>query len=226
LIAGILLLVSIVSVGWSINKPWRPSWLYQQMEAVGWIHYRTTPEPFDPPRYSVLSLVPETTGTTMTWISSDHDRLTLSVESAAEDSGDTVVLRIRLNDESTTAKLDRKKLLAGQPLNKCFRIDESTVSPQLRELPAILQGMPTVRSYNPGGPIWVPSKSDPTKAWKIDRGASRVLVDDPAFGKSWHRCDVMYCDQLPFGVLQWKTTITSDNTGEILGGKTWVAEKY
>jgi hypothetical protein len=79
--------------------------------------------------------------------------------------------------------------------------------------------------YNAAGTKWIPSISDPTRAWQVERGAARVLVDNPFWGKCWHRCDVMYCDQLPFGVLEWKTTVISETTGEVLSTETWVAEQ-
>ena len=85
---------------------------------------------------------------------------------------------------------------------------------------------PAWSGFRPAGSMWVPSKSDPAKARKVERGAARVLSDDPVFGKCWYRCDVMYCDQLPFGVLQWKTTVTSDASGEVLSTETWIAENY
>ena len=56
--AGILLLtVSTISVNWSLDRPWKPSWLFEQMESAGWINYRTRPKIIDPPRSSVF--IPE-----------------------------------------------------------------------------------------------------------------------------------------------------------------------
>ena len=79
-VAVVLLVLSMISVGWSLNRPWRPSWLYEQMEAAGWIQYRTLPKPFDPPRLSVLTRIPEKEGATMTWRSSDGERLTITAK--------------------------------------------------------------------------------------------------------------------------------------------------
>ena len=81
------------------------------------------------------------------------------------------------------------------------------------------------RPFNPAGPMWIPSSADATKAWKVERAAARIAVDDPVFGKCWNRCDVMYCDQLPFGVLRWKTQISLDSTGEVIKTTTWSAEQ-
>jgi hypothetical protein len=225
-LAGTLLLVSMISVGWSINRPWRPSWLYEQMEASGWIHYRTSPKPFDPPRNAVFNNVPEMVGTTMAWRSTDHDQLSLTVESAATENSRRSLLAIQLNGETLRATWDVDAFHQGRPMNEFFQIDEPKDALLARRIRELIQGLPSSRPFNSAGPTWIPSKSNPTKAWKVERAAARVLIDDPLFGKCWHRCDVMYCDQLPFGVLQWKTTIISETTGVTLSTITWMAENY
>jgi len=225
-LAGTLLLISMISVGWSINRPWKPSWLYEQMEAYGWIHYRTSPKPFDPPRTSVLNGVPAIVGTAMTWQSTDHDRLSLTVaDTGAVESGHAV-LTIQLNDKTLKATWDIDAFREGRHMNEFFQVDETRDSMLVRRIRKLLQGLPSSRSFNSAGPSWIPSRSNPARAWKVDRAAARVLMDDPVFGKCWHRCDVLYCDQLPFGVLQWKTTITSEATGATLSTTTWIAENY
>jgi hypothetical protein len=37
---------------------------------------------------------------------------------------------------------------------------------------------------------------------------------------------VQYCDQLPFGVLQWKTSVTAEATNELLDTETWTADQH
>ena len=81
------------------------------------------------------------------------------------------------------------------------------------------------RQFFPAGTTWIPSITIPTNAWKAERAAARIVAEDQVFGKCWHRCDVLYCDQLPFGVLQWKTQTTLDSTGEVIAVTTWVAEQ-
>jgi hypothetical protein len=97
---------------------------------------------------------------------------------------------------------------------------------RLSEIERLLQGLPAIRAFNAAGPTWVPSRRDSTKAWKVERAAIRVVVEDPLRGNFWHRCDVQYCDQLPFGVLQWKTSVTTEATNELLDTETWTAEQH
>ena len=232
-LCGMLLLVSIVSVSWSLDRPWRPSWLYEQMESLGWIHYRTPTEPFHSPRGSVFGGLPREPGTTMTWHSSDGESLTMTV-ATEQPSAAELQLELKHGGSSvqpTSIRLDLKawqecgEVWTRQPPSSASRLFERLVSgfPDVTRLGAD----PVVRRpFNPAGPTWIPSQTDPTKAWKVERGAARVVSDDPVFGKCWYRCDVMYCDQLPFGVLQWKIQTSLDSTGAVIQTKTWTAEPH
>ena len=239
-----LLLLSMVSVSWSLDRPWRSSWLYERMETAGWIHYRTLPKPFDPPRSSVFSSMPRRPGTSMTWLSTDGESLTVTVADAQPDER-WLQLIAHLKDRGEPALFDARFGLNLQLWNSRGVVSTKGTREIDRHLSleALFSGMPEAHFsaipiiaspipsrlllFNSVGTQWIRSKSNPTKAWKVERGAARVLINGhPVFGKCWHRCDVMYCDQLPFGVLQWKTTVTSEATGEILGTKTWIAEGY
>lgn len=244
--ALILLMVSMVSIGWSLNRPWRPSWLFEQMQTTGWINYRTPVQPFDPPRTSVFAAWPDRAGITMAWRSSNGERLTVtsqndpvSGESQPSNNPHGMVLMIelevagektviqnltrpfpdRIGGESPENAMAKAERIFGVEIlvNKSLGTDSKS-----RAIPASVGAW---RGFNAAGETWIPSLSDPARAWKVERGAARVLIDDPLLGKCWHRCDVMYCDQLPFGVLEWKTTVTSDATGEIIETTTWVAEQ-
>jgi len=242
--AALLLLVSIVSASWSLDRPWRSSWLYEQMETAGWIHYRTLPKPFNPPRSSVFSSMPRRPGTSMTWISSERDSLTVTV--ADEQPDETwlqLVARLKVrgqpdlfdasfglnlqlwNSQGVVSTKGTRGIDRHLSLEALF---SGTPESHFSGIPVIASLTPSrLLQFNSAGTSWIPSKSDAKKAWKVERGAARVLIDaHPVFGKCWHRCDVMYCDQLPFGVLQWKTTVTSEATGEILSTKTWIAEGH
>jgi hypothetical protein len=129
---------------------------------------------------------------------------------------------------TATYLLDRRKFDAGRPVEEFLKPasqNEVNDDGDPVNLAAILRGLPESRYFNAAGPAYVPAKSGATKAWKVERGAARVFVEDPILGPCWHRCDIQYCDQLPFGVLQWKTAINSDITGEVLDTQTWVADE-
>lgn len=251
--AGILLLASIMSVSWSLHRPWRPSWLYEQMQAAGWINYRTPTKPFAPPRTSVFTTLPDKVGVSMTWLSSDNERLIVTtVENpvaldtqGSVSSQNHLALIIELEIGGTKMVLQQvSRADSNDPLPEKSnnRPSQSFISAELSQIFGVevlvrrdragifRQSLPSPEAswigYSAAGTTWVPSAFDRQKAWKVERGAARVLVDDRQFGKCWHRCDVMYCDQIPFGVLQWKTTVVSDATGEVLSTKTWLAEQH
>ncbi|MEO2031852.1 MAG: hypothetical protein ABGZ35_07180, partial [Planctomycetaceae bacterium] len=60
--------------------------------------------------------------------------------------------------------------------------------------------------------------------FRCERAASRVSDDEPQLGPCWHRCDVWYCDDVPFGVLRWKQTLTQESSGEVVQVRTWNAQ--
>ena len=229
-LCGILLAGSIVSVNWSVNRPWRPSWLFEQMEAAGWIHYRTPVKRFDPARFSVLGEIPIVSQAAMSWSSSRGKKLRLEVLNA---DSEVMQLAVQLTPageatRSCVCAASRSRFRNGQ---RWLSIPEGqpeghASSSQLAEIERLLQGLPAIRTFNAAGPTWIPSRKDSTKAWKVERAAIRVVIDDPALGKIWHRCDVQYCDQLPFGVLQWKTSVTAEATSELLDTETWTADQH
>jgi hypothetical protein len=230
LACGLLLVASIVSVNWSINRPWRPSWLFEQMEAAGWINYRTPIKPFDPARFSVLGELPSAPKTSMSWTSSRGTRLQLDVLSS---DADTLQLQAQLTLKGEAARTSmlrasRSRFLKGQ---RWLSIVEGQSNPQpsslrLSAIERLLQGLPAIRAFNAAGPTWILSRKDSTKAWKVERAAIRVVIEDPLRGNIWHRCDVQYCDQLPFGVLQWKMSITAEAANELLDTETWTADQH
>ncbi len=241
-VVALLLLVSIASVSWSLNRPWRPSWLYEQMEAAGWIEYRTAPKPFEPRRFSVLGTLPTVPNTEGIWVNGEGRRLILTTDVTQNGftgiklqmiPGDVYeTVRHGQQDRSGLATLDmiasRRRFETGMPWLTLRDAVKTPVQSAIdeRQVTQMLQGLPQIRAFNSAGSTWVPSKSDPSKAWQVERAAARISADDPFFGKCWYRCDVKFCDALPFGVLQWTITITSDQTGEVLSTQTWIAENY
>lgn len=250
ILALTLLLISMVSVGCSLNRPWKPSWLFEQMQSAGWINYRTPVKPFDPPRTSVFTMMPDTAGTSATWRNGNGERLIVTaIENSAPATGQQestpngLAIRVDLESggtrtviqnvvsESLTPQKSPAQKLDSPAFDLAKAVEVFAVEVLANQLPlkTPFHHLPSPAGswsgYNAAGTKWVPSISDPTRAWQVERGAARVLVDDPFWGKCWHRCDVMYCDQLPFGVLEWKTTVISETTGEVLSTETWVAEQ-
>ena len=86
-----------------------------------------------------------------------------------------------------------------------------------------LRGMPSVRSFNAESARYLSFWNDAGEktAIRCRRGAGQVAVDHPQHGACRHRCDVLFNDDLPFGLVQWRTTVRSNKSGQIVENKLW-----
>ena len=114
---------------------------------------------------------------------------------------------------------------AGKPVEEwLFKDSQGELQPPEPWLVDLVRGLPSDRAYAPAGVRWYQKTPDDT-GYRCELAASRVAMDDPGLGRCWHRCDVWYCDEMPFGVLRWKTTVSREDTGEVVQVMTWVAEE-
>jgi hypothetical protein len=228
-LAGCLLLLSVGSAQWSQQRPWRPSWLYERMEAAGWINYRSPRPPFAPPRESLFAKIPRP-GETETFVSSRGDQVTFE---AATDASGAAVVRI------VAAKIGGGVLIPsssvpgpvvlsdpGIPLHPDSPIAATAEAQAVAAVRRIFGFIPAGRPYTAGGTLYLPSLSNPQTAWKTERGALRVAFTDRLLGKCVQRCDVLFCEDRPFGVLQWKLTVTAAANSEVLHTETWTVQGY
>ena len=230
-IAAILLALSAGTVSWSLNRPWKPSWLFEQMEAAGWINYRTPRPPFDPPRFSVLPKVPEP-GISESFVNSRGDRVTLMATETAEGGRRFVT--------ATQAVISSRQILPSDFAPDGLTLSSPGLPPASQKsssrtsdseraeylLQSIFGSIRSGRPFLSGGSTWIPSVADPETAWRVERGAIRVAVNDSTFGNCIERVDVLFCEKRPFGTLQWKVTLADAETGETLHTETWVSEGH
>ena len=199
------------------------------MTQAGLINYRTPVAHFDLPRFSVFVDWPETAGTTGTWrLEGSEERITIrslgsrslnghsvcDVEIAHTGSSESIGPTVRC-----FVLLD--KFEAGEPVTNWLRIVDGS-SPAER-LIHLVQGLPISRAYTPSGVRWFQQTPD-SHGYRCERAASRVRIDDEQLGQCWHRCDVWYCDEVPFGVLRWKTVVSQEASGELVRIQTWTAK--
>jgi hypothetical protein len=233
-----LLFASVVSVSVSLNQPWKTSWLYNSMRSMGWIDYRSKPAAFDPPRGSVIRQIPDEGATIGQWTTASGRSLTLQViehpvnTTNTSDSAWLQVSRANthgVSEPTLMVEFDRSGFEVGDDIQDWLR-DVSVIAAdgtlaaaterQVRDLRYLLRGLPISRAYVAQGPIWKKMRWRPELAYEIERGAAQVTVDGGSRGFLVYRCDVSYCDEVPFGVLQWKITVR-DESGEALSTETW-----
>ena len=254
----VLLLASVGSSFSSLSQPWRPNWLFAYMENAGWIDYRTKILPFSPTRYSLISRLPDSQGSTSEWVQSIGRQRKLRLETRLPvliDGSEAFIVNLQVTsagdpsqavdlvmlpdgfqrgeDVSVWLKVVSADNLAiavadSNDQGKPLVVDGSMLSDCPKWALDILRGLPTSRAFNSASPRYLKyTRWDGEKtALKCERGASRVQFVDPEFGKCWQRCDVYYCDQLPFGVAQWKITVTSDATKEVIREELWTCQQF
>ena len=232
-VGGMLLTASVITATVSQAGPWRPSWIYEAMVQAGWIDYRTPVEPFETSRHSVFASWPQAAGTAASWhLEGSADSVTVRSRGYRVLHGDRVceveaVLSDGLVDQDLTQQcyilLDAFE--SGMPVSDWLRIanDEGVLLPSPPWLTQLMQGMPGPRNYAANGVRWFRPTPD-GRGYRCERAASRVSMDDERLGRCTYRCDVWYCDDVPFGVLRWKQTIIQESSSEIIQIHTWTAQ--
>ncbi|MEQ9411479.1 MAG: hypothetical protein RIK87_27440 [Fuerstiella sp.] len=244
----VLLVPSVYSPLYSLTRPWKPGWVYVQMERAGWIDYRTRIPPFDPPRRAVITKLPDDAGVINTFRGSQGaaDQL-LTLESGrlvavGETRARELYISVQNADSAVKQRVSAlvltETLKAGEDIQLWLRVvpdgvsaDQLTSVQQLRPAPTWavekLRGLPQSRAYNSASHRYLKyTRDDGEKsAVKCDRGASRVSFEHPEFGKCWQRCDVYYCDQLPFGVAEWRITVTAGSTNKVVHSEMWTCRE-
>jgi len=235
-IGGFLLAASVFTATVSLPSPWTPSWIYGTMAQAGWIDYRTAPEAFEPARYSVFSTWPTDAGSEGQWTSSDGSRsLNLRCEGYRSVDGKRICDLLVTTTVTKSGEADSiletecsvllEAFDAGRPVHEwLFRRDNNQLSPASTAMVNLFRGMPDSRRFSPSGIRYFQVTTE-RPGYRCDRGASRVSVTDPLLGTCWHRCDVWYNEDMPFGVLRWKQTVTREDTREVVTVTTWTADR-
>lgn len=247
---ALLMLPSVYSQAYSQHQPWRPGWIFQQMQHRGWVDYRTKIAPFTPPRYSVFRQLPAAAGVTSEWHSADGGRLTITTlpgvqldgmdvypwktQRTASAAAATTQETLILNPKFVTSGTDIAPAAWAVPTDLNLTANQSLQSTLLPAAPQwathALRGLPVAQMYNAASPRYYQyTGNDGEKtALQCERAAARVLVIVPKAGRCWYRCDVLYHNELPlklpFGLVQWKITITTENTNQLVRTETWTCQ--
>ena len=238
LVTQLLLFVSVVSVTVSLSQPWRPSWLYNAMRIQGWIDYRTRTPEFDPPRSSVIRNIPDDSETSATWTTIDGRSLTIQrmPDSPVSDrSADSSWLRVIQSDATGISppdlllEIDADALQNGADISDWLNrvlietdAGEFSDAPSalIRDLRYRLRGIPVARPYVAQGQAWRKWPWRPELAYEIERAAAQVTIRSESRGRLIYRCEIAYCDEVPFGVIEWQVFVRDDQ-GSTLSTETW-----
>ncbi|MEK6260722.1 MAG: hypothetical protein AABP62_19145 [Planctomycetota bacterium] len=237
-IASLLLVASIVSAWLPVPNPWQQPWLFHRMEERGWIDYREEPPPLPRPLWTWFASLPDPAGPAADspWIEFSSStpngqtsrlRLTCRRETAQKDSGLVTLEVSRTNSlgkpsESRTLLIDAARFHAGAAPAEFLRWNDESVTPEQQQADfAFVRGLPLKKEYGPGVVRYLktPLRRD---ALRCQRAAAQVLYPlESGNPPLRYRCDVWLCDEVPFGVAQFESKVTTADGSTLLHHERW-----
>jgi hypothetical protein len=230
----LLLCVSIFSAWYPRNAPWTQPWLFRLMERAEWIDYSDPRPQFDRKHFTWIGAIPDGTGETgtrprMRFESVDAEGRIEAIELAdvgphpnREGVRVLSVSRTRPSDASRERSflIDVERFRSGASVEE-FLLDVPpfTVSEEDRRF---FQGVPEPTQYFSSRIRYVrtPLRKDAFRChvgytyFTQKREDGRVL----RFVR-----DVWYCEELPFGLLQWEDRVIDARTNTVLSRRFWKA---
>ena len=232
----VLLAASVFSAIQPIPNPWQQPMLYYTLEQAGWINYDDPPPPdFPRPMTTWFPTLP-TVGVDdkPVWVEysavdplGKTQRLRLTVLSAAADQLGIIPLQVQrwLGAELLSDRkffIDREKYEAGKASPDFLRWPEDRPdSAELAKIYWFFRGVPASRNYTAGKTRYVKTKWR-TNAFRCQlastRGISAAIPDQASLH---FRRTCWWCDEVPFGVLQFEVKVYLTTTGELLSAEHW-----
>ena len=227
------LAVSIFSAWYPTGAPWTQPWLYRVAEHYKWIDYSDPRPQFDGKRYTWIGSFPAGKINPDYWIefesletSGAKQTLRLSdAGEAPEDSSHVIALHTKgahpagpEASESRTFHVDVTAFRDSQPVDT-FLVSPAPSDPQREMIVRFLQGVPKKRLYASSRIRYVKTALRPD-AFRCHVGYTYVELEQSGRTVQYLR-DVWYCDEVPFGVLQWEDRVLDKQTKAILSQQSW-----
>lgn len=215
--------VSVFSAWYPANSPWTQPWLYRVMEQQKWIDYSVPRPEFPFKRATWIGAFAEGDQDPEYWMTMHSVAEGRVVEFTLRDQGGTADEREfaiespfgQYNLGEMTADLN--KFRRGFPPHQFVSHDGMPVEDQ-RTL-TFLQGVPKPRLYSSSRIRYV--KTDlRTDAFKCHVGYTYADAEVDGVPLRVIR-DVWYCEEVPFGVLQFEERIQNKNNGQTVSRSFW-----
>lgn len=233
LVVGLLCLLgggSTFSAWYPTSTPWTHPWIYEECVKRGWIDYTERPAPFDRQFHCWIHQLPEGPLDEDYWVEFVHSEELVVVTLRISDNGplerrNRSLRSLKFQERKDTGEtrewtldLDIEQFNAGampediiswpsDPPEKSFRF----------QMYRFLRALPANRPYSPGFETYVKT-SFQKDALACKRAASAINENRPVAAYPTtrrHRCDLLLCEQVPFGVLKREITITERGTGSV-----------
>ena len=220
-----LLAMSGCSMASALGNPWQQPWLFRVLESAGWIRYEN---PRSDDRRVFPTWFPDlpdvSTSADPVWVefrsvdvNGNEERLRLTATAGGVTAGRELFnLQVRRErTAATTSKtyaIDTAAFRSGAgPERFLVFTDGRPSATRMARINAFFWGVPAARNFETGVTRYVklPLRRD---AFACTRAATRVrYAANAADTTDWYRCDLWLTGEVPFGVLQWEQTVTTES---------------
>lgn len=235
--AWVLLLGSMYSAWEPIDNPWRQPWLFQWMDAKGWIDYSDDAPELPKDQWTWFASLPETTDDQPAWIefsvaqpglASRLIRITARPATTSK-PGERIDLEVRESstDETVTPRtrsiqVDVAKFNDGAKPAQFMRWPDAKVTPAQQQADlAFVRGLPQLVPYRARTNRYLKTTLRPEALKCIQAAASTGWSAKEGDPHLVYRCDVWVTNDIPFGVAQVDYHITQADNGHVLFHERW-----
>lgn len=225
-----LLAVSTFSAWSSATTPWEPPWLYDVMERAGWIDYEEPRPTLDRPLRTLIGSLPG--------LDDEGQPRWIEFQTMSEDGRE---MRVRLTDQGTDGGtvhyvmvdsilggLDRRVGVFGVDPDRLradgdWLVVDDRSEGSLGAWLMFVRGLPEAADFEAKAIRYVrtPLRSD---AFECEYAIARVTLGQNEDESARHcYCETLLNDEVPFGVVEYTTTVTDAATGAILVKRRWTA---
>ena len=230
-----LMAVSLVSAWYPRKAPWTQPWLFALMEDAKWINYSTPRPQFDRPPMSWIGSLPAGATTDedywIRYVSLDAEGRELAIE--LRDAGPLekdgrafrqVDVRELIDGALTRSRqllFDVEKFQQGAAVTAFLSLPDD--GDELDAARQFVQGLPRAHEYY-SSRIRYTRTALRRDAFRSHIGYSYVTVKDASGTSARYVRDVWFCDEVPFGTLQFEDRVIRSGQGEV-SRRVWTVQQ-
>lgn len=225
-----LLCLSVFSAWYPKDGPWAKPWIYQVLEQRKWIDYSDPRPQFDRRHFTWIGQLPQGERDDDYWIeftswNNEGQQETWRLQDGGPlDSGrdGRIVEAIGENGHPQKFRMgiDIETFNAGAAVDRfLIATEELPVTDDVRQF---LWGLPEPRQYLSSRIRYLKTRLR-EDAYRCHVGYTYVTIQTDQGRSLQYVRDNWYCDDVPFGVLQWEDRVLDARTKEVLSRRQWRA---
>lgn len=245
IVALVCLAVSIFSAWYPSHGPWTQPWMFRLMEQAGMIDYSDPPaEPFDRPVQTWIMQLPEGDFNRDALIFAEFESPSLTGEgdvlqliyagTSKVADRETCSIQIGINPKRSDGQtlriwIDVGHFNAGAQVSEFLVWPEEPTAEQRAFAEQLLTGLPKPAEYSvleEGGEGYLRVLVPGSEAFHFRRAAAHIALRPEGHSRDMiYRRDVWLSDRVPFGVLQFQTTISDYRSGQQRGSQLFILKQ-